>query len=302
MSSTEAFYECHSSDPRTLFCMATGQNDEEYPNDEKEPFKEYRNYTKELKPQNKHFKAEIVRRQTAYGLGTNVRPGSWNKDKLLAWLLSNPIPANQLNDLLFVKEQLSKLKEKIQNNNDFPSPDDLLPPKKRNKWRYSEAKRLLRDGIISGEITADMDAKDVYEMNDEYKKWPYKNFPANLSSLRTTVTCLYERMQSDCLAYGHDLALLKKLRANDPPPATPWHRSEAKYVLTQDVNHGKHKVMKPAELYQTRTEYQEFDLKTFRNHIYQEVDSRAKRTNRFIKKKRRNAVQRALQPTSQTGN
>jgi len=45
--------------------------------------------------------------------------------------------------------------------------------------------------------------------------------------------------------------------------------------------------MKCQALHGMREEYQAFPLKTFRNHIYQEVDSRAKRAHRYAKKKKR---------------
>jgi hypothetical protein len=50
-----------------------------------------------------------------------------------------------------------------------------------------------------------------------------------------------------------------------------WHRSDAKWVLIQDINMGKHEQMKPAELRMMKPEYQQFDSKMFCNHIYQEV-------------------------------
>ena len=101
-------------------------------------------------------------------------------------------------------------------------------------------------------------------------------------------------MQSDCVAYGHDMALLMELRAGEPPIRT-WHHSDAKYMLQQDINNGKHQEMKPELLYHTRKEYQDFDLKVFRDHIYQEVSRREKRAHRFAKKKKREAVKHALQ-------
>jgi hypothetical protein len=45
--------------------------------------------------------------------------------------------------------------------------------------------------------------------------------------------------------------------------------------------------MQPMKLRTTRPEFMAFSLKVFRKHIYQEVDSRAKRLYRFAKKKTR---------------
>jgi hypothetical protein len=161
-------------------------------------------------------------------------------------------------------------------------------PAKEEKWKDSEAKQLLREDIISGVVPASMAAKDVYDMRPEYKKWSYQNFPTNLRHLRKAIGDSYERMLADCEAYGHDRALLVKLRAGKNPRGDiPWHKSEAKKLLKQDIDDGKHRQMKPESLHGTREEYQAFPLTTFRNHIYQEIDSRAKRAHRFAKKKKR---------------
>ena len=56
-------------------------------------------------------------------------------------------------------------------------------------------------------------------------------------------------------------------------------------LVKLDINEGLHEHLTPSELYQSREEYQEFPLQVFRNHIYQEVDSRTKRAHRYQKKK-----------------
>jgi hypothetical protein len=132
-----------------------------------------------------------------------------------------------------------------------------------------------------------MQANDVYAMRpDKYEKWPFKGFQRNLKNLREVIAKSYARMQTDCEAYGHDRALLKTLQVADPHNI-PWHKSEAKQFLKLDIDDGKHLQMKPAKLHLTRMAYRKFDLKVFRKHIYQEVDSRAKRAVRFAKKKTR---------------
>jgi len=83
------------------------------------------------------------------------------------------------------------------------------------------------------------------------------------------------------------LPTLTTLQAGKNPNDIPWHKSEAKNLLKKDINDGRHKEMKPEVLHGTREEYQAFPLKTFWNHIYQEVDSRAKRAHRYAKKKKR---------------
>ena len=177
-----------------------------------------------------------------------------------------------------------------------PPPVEPPEPPKAAKWKNSVAKKHLRADILSGAVPPGMKAKEVYAMRPQYKQYPYKNFRSNLLSLRKLIAKDKERMRADCEAYGHDRALLAQLRADDPPENIPWHRSEAKKLLEKDIDDGKHLQMKPSEMYDTREEYQAFSLKVFRNHIYQEVDSQAKREykRRFSKKKMRKRIQAAV--------
>jgi len=153
-------------------------------------------------------------------------------------------------------------------------------------WANSKAKSILRTGILSGEITAEMKPKEVFDLNPaEHGKWNYQNWSNNLRALRQAIERDRERMQRDCISYGHDLAIIKSMRDKNKP--TPWHRSEASPLLKQDVKDGKHKQQKPEELHKSRPEYQAFGLSEFRNHIYQEKDAEPKRAIRFEKKKTR---------------
>ena len=155
---------------------------------------------------------------------------------------------------------------------------------KKERWRHSEAKKLLKKNIINKKIPPTMKAREVYEMEEEYKKWPYKNFPTNLKNLRAAIKKDYDRAKEDLEAYKKDRETLKKLRANDPPQLL-WHKSEACGLLKQDIYDGKHKLMKPRDLYLSRKEYQLFDLETFRNQIYNRLSTLEKRKSRYEKKK-----------------
>ncbi|CAB9527383.1 unknown protein [Seminavis robusta] len=103
-------------------------------------------------------------------------------------------------------------------------------------------------------------------------------------------------MSKDVMFFGLDMALLQEQRKKDPPKRLPWHRSPAKALLETDIDNDVHlqilpngKKIKPEAIYKSRSEYQEHELKVFRNHIYQEVKRREKlKSNvRFAKKKLR---------------
>ena len=165
--------------------------------------------------------------------------------------------------------------------------------KKEDDWRSSSTKSHLRQSILSGAVTDDMDADVVYNFHDNYKKFPFENFKVNLNNLRGRVKKEIERMRIDCEAYGHDRALLKTFCSGVCRTGTdsnvPWHDSDARKFLMEDVANGKNKVMKPSALQKTRQEYMDMDLAKFRRRLYQTVDFQLKRESRahFDKKKKR---------------
>lgn len=143
------------------------------------------------------------------------------------------------------------------------------------KWKKSEAKNMLRVDLINGNVPADMAPMDVYKMRPEYAEFKYENFRTNLNNLRTAVAENITQMQRDSLYFGHDKAIMRhEMRNADEPRSRVWIETQASVLLKLDINEGLHEHLTPSELYQSREEYQEFPLQVFRNHIYQEVDSR----------------------------
>lgn len=158
--------------------------------------------------------------------------------------------------------------------------------KKNETWAKSKSKALLRAGIISGAITADMKPKMVRAMNpEEHGNWAYDNWVNNLRNLRNAITRDRGRMARDAVAYGQTFQTARTLF---PPAAAAkpvWHLTDAPRFLKEDIDDGKNKEMSPRDLHQTRDEYKLFPLKEFRKHIYQEIDCRPKRDMRFERKK-----------------
>ena len=156
---------------------------------------------------------------------------------------------------------------------------------KKETWRSSKAKEILRDAIIRGLVNKSMTPEEVYESHDEYKKWPKRNFKTNFKNLCTKVSKDKARSCYDAAAYEHDRALLCELRGSNKT-SSQWNLSDAKHLLRQDIEEGKHFNMRPRELYGTCKEYQDFDLKTFRKHIYQEKARTTKIATGSCKKRR----------------
>ena len=158
---------------------------------------------------------------------------------------------------------------------------------RQDSWELSESKAILRAGLLDGSITAEMKPSAVFNQNlAEHSKWPYKKWSRNFYNLRNAFKADQQRMQEECLSYGHDLAIVNAYQAAHPTGKPRWRGSEAARKLKEDVDQDFHVGIKPYELYQTRDEYQMFSLEIFRNHLYQEIDSRPKRESRFEKKKK----------------
>lgn len=160
--------------------------------------------------------------------------------------------------------------------------------KKSSKWIHSQAKTLLRDDIIHGVVGAQMAPVDVYRMREEYAAFKYENFRNNLKSLRNAVAANINQMEMDSLFFGHDKSIMMNEMKNKPRMSPIWIETLAPIFLKRDTDEGRlHNHLPPAELYASREEYQVFPLQVFRNHIYQEVDTRSKRAHRYAKKKTR---------------
>jgi hypothetical protein len=83
--------------------------------------------------------------------------------------------------------------------------------------------------------------------------------------------------------------VVKDLRSDEEPGSRPcsWHFSEAREVLKIDMAAGKHKHVKPKDLWPSRNDYQDFDLEIFRKAIHSADDKKAKLVFRMEKKKLR---------------
>ena len=81
----------------------------------------------------------------------------------------------------------------------------------------------------------------------------------------------------------NDLEAFLLAKQNHPPPPfnhrgePQWNGSEAQQMLEIDMQNGKHFELKPSDLWESRAEYQEFHLSTFRDHLHQ-----ADRTRKYL--------------------
>lgn len=170
-------------------------------------------------------------------------------------------------------------------------------PTKGNKvkWAGSVGRELLKQDIIAGTVHDLSDPEVVHSSRDEYKMFPLASFKTNMENLLEIIIASFERMQDDIEAYGHDMALIRERRRNNPTIPTPWHRSPCKASMEKDIAELKHKTIDPdtnkritpKKFHQSRDEYKAYSLKVFRKHIYQEIDRIGKQEYRMEKKKSR---------------
>jgi hypothetical protein len=144
------------------------------------------------------------------------------------------------------------------NNNNRPVP-----------WQDSDAKKELALLILDGTVTANSDPNQVYNSSIEYQQYDIKNFKRNLKSLIHSLAKKEENALFDAAAVAHDRQLY-------PRPALTsggypfWDTSEARVLLSADIDADLHLAMSPRDLWNSRDEYQVFPSHVFRQHIHQE--------------------------------
>jgi hypothetical protein len=152
-------------------------------------------------------------------------------------------------------------------------------PRGKNKltWAKSQAKKLLEEDILGGIIDG-MDPKTVFKQRPEYAEFPYEQFRARLLALRKQILDKQELAIWDSNAVVHDQQIHPK-NMHNLFGMPRWYGSEAEKLLRQDMDEGKHTMMSPMMLYESREAYFEnYSLKVFWSHLNQECRRRRKIT------------------------
>ena len=160
-----------------------------------------------------------------------------------------------------------------------------MPTKKQTKktpWEI--AKPILLKDYLEGRVTDSMKPKDVWNMKAEFMAVEYPNFRNNFARMKKTIKERREQSSIDQVYFQHDMT--NHTLAKDSEGY--WEGSEAQKLLRTDIENNQHQNMKPGTLWQTRPEYQCFQLKKFRGHIHQELRS-TRETNYWIVKKKKKA-------------
>ena len=145
------------------------------------------------------------------------------------------------------------------------------------KWNKSVPQRIILNDLVRGALPLDeeglsaVDAWEFYYSNrPEFVDVVFRQFEARLKDHRKQVKRDRLRAEQEYNMMCHDRALHQRPIVN--------HRGEpvydlhpAKVLLREDVENGRHLGIAPKDFWLTRPEYQEFELKSFRHRIYQEI-------------------------------
>lgn len=147
-------------------------------------------------------------------------------------------------------------------------------------WVASGAQELMDDHLRDGTIPLNrklMTPPVAYQLSELYKAFDYVYFRNKLCQARNKCKERGDWAKEDDTDLTHDYKIYptQSYNAQGKPR---WEGSDAEYFLKRDLKKylkNKSKGMKPRDLYKKRPEYHKvFGLKTFRNHIYQEIKTR----------------------------
>ena len=171
--------------------------------------------------------------------------------------------------------RLSALRASVQGDNGKKG--EIKEPK--IQWKHSEAKNLMYEDLMNGNITLDVgdvketkeELEEIYAMHIEYSLYRFSRFRRRLGDLRKAI------IDCDTRAAEDKKDVFAYIKNN--PASTyshkgyiEWAGSEAQALLLEDIEEGLHTKIGKKELFGSRPAYYEnFPLDVFRDKVYQEI-------------------------------
>lgn len=156
-------------------------------------------------------------------------------------------------------------------------------------WKFSQAKEIIKDEILVGNVTLETGWLAVYNRNPLYQQYETKNFRVNLKNLIISLTKKEENAVWETNAVLHDRSLHPRPQlTNRGYPF--WDTSAAAIFLRDDVKDGLHNTMSVDQFWRSRAAYQQFPRNVFGKHILAE-SSRLLQTSYWLiirRKKKKN--------------
>jgi hypothetical protein len=168
-------------------------------------------------------------------------------------------------------------------------------------WRKSVPRAIILRDLEPGGVLVDMDhlkAESVwkyYKNRPEFCKVVFQQFKDRLAGHRKQASRDRIMARRGDEAVARDRSLIPREPHNQRGELV-FDMHPAKHLLRMDVSNGKHKIIGPHELRQSRPAYQLFKLKIFKHRIYQEV--RRQKFLHWLELKRREKKKLDVPPTS----
>ena len=154
-----------------------------------------------------------------------------------------------------------------------------------NEENEAEKFNAFKERLEKTAMTAEQAWEKHYKHLPAFEEVKFDQFKRNLASHRKQVKDGKKRSMDEEKMWRKDLKRFPSV--SKKPDGTPrWYCHPSKLLLREDVLEGKQTKMKPKQLQQTKSEYQDFELKEFRQHIYQE--NRRRRFCNYLNHKREN--------------
>lgn len=148
--------------------------------------------------------------------------------------------------------------------------------KDKIKWRNSNARGIILGDLEPGGDLFELDhlaAEEIwplYKERPEFSDVPFSQFKERIRDHRKQAARDSEMARRDAKATVQDRLLFPRKTRNQKGELV-FDLHTAKSLLRDDVKNGLHKHLSPTAFQQLRQEYMEFDLRTFKERIYQEV-------------------------------
>jgi hypothetical protein len=122
----------------------------------------------------------------------------------------------------------------------------------------------------------DMEPRVVHLQRPEFADFKISHFRDCLRDLRRQIIEKNNSAASDSAALARDRLIYPKATHNHRgEPQWDGDGSKAEQLLRKDMDEGKHDIMKPMDLYESRKDYyDDYPLGVFRGHIHQEAGCR----------------------------
>lgn len=147
--------------------------------------------------------------------------------------------------------------------------------KKKEKWnKKNPVRQLLHSDLANDVILQTATPEDAYKSRPIYMKtMDFKSFKSRFLSMVGIVAKKKERAKEDAEDLAHDL-LLHPRPTHNARGEPEWNLHEAADLLIYDLDNGMYPDNTPEAIYNSRLQYKDFTLSTFRGHMHQELHTR----------------------------